>query len=494
MSGARSVEPSSTAGLSPWPAFWVCAGVASLTILDMTKVNVALPSIEAAFEVGSTELQLVVSSYVLALGLLMVPMGRVGDQRSRRTLFVVGLALFTLASVLCAVAPNAEVLLVGRVLQGVAAGIHMPQVMGLIQQLFRGAERGRAFGLFGATIGLATAFGPLTGGILIGLGGAADGWRGIFWMNLPAGLIAIWFAVRLLPRDGHRAADGPRPRLELDPVGTALFGATVIALMLPFLFTTGSPEDPPARWWSLAAFAVLLAVTLWWERRYAAIGRAPLLPLGLFGVSSFRNGALVGTAYFSAMPAMFLLTTLFLQIGVHFDPLHAALVTIGFALTSSLTAWLGGRLVARMGRALVVTGVATMLAGAVGLVAAAVFAPVGAVGFIMAGIMVIAGLGGGLVISPNQTLMYAEVPVHQAGLAGSVGQLGQRFGTAIGTAVALSLFYATVYREQGEAQDSVVYHDAYAFGMAAVGAFLLVALLAGVADLVQRRRTAAAAG
>ncbi|WP_345750017.1 MFS transporter [Microbacterium rhizophilus] len=484
MNGDGSPESPSAGGR--WPAFWVCAGVASLTILDMTKVNVALPSIEQAFGVGSTELQLVVSGYVLALGLLMVPMGRVGDQRSRRTLFVIGLSLFTLASVLCAVAPGAEVLLIGRVLQGVAAGIHMPQVMGLIQHLFRGAERGRAFGLFGATVGLATAFGPLTGGLLIGLGGPQDGWRGIFWMNLPVGLVAIWFALRLLPRDAPVA--GRRPRLELDPVGIALFGASVLALMLPFLFTTGSPDDPPARWWSLAAFAALLAVTVWWERRYAATGRTPLLPLGLFGAPSFRNGALVGTAYFTAMPAMFLITTLFLQTGVRFDPLHAALVTIGFALSSAVTSWLGGRLVVRMGRPLVVAGLVTMIAGVAALVASAVFVPASAVGFAMAGVMVVAGLGGGLVVAPNQALMYAEVPVQQAGLAGSVGQLGQRFGTAIGTAVALSLFYATVYREQGTADDVVVYHDAYALGMAAVGGFLLIALAAGVADLARRRR------
>ncbi|MER7797827.1 MFS transporter [Microbacterium sp. NPDC096154] len=466
-----------------WPAFWVCVGVAAVTLLDLSKVNVAIPSIEHGFDVGSTELQLILSGYVLALGLLMVPMGRIGDQRSRRTLFVVGLSLFTVASAVCAVAPDATVLMIGRVAQGVAAGIHMPQVMGLIQQLFRGRERGRAFGLFGATVGLATALGPVVGGISIALAGEEWGWRAIFWMNVPLCVVAIVFALRLLPR-----ASGPRRRLELDPVGILLFGGVVVALMLPFLFTTGSPDDPPARWWSLLLFAALMTVLILWERRYAASGRTPLLPLGLFATASFRNGALVGSAYFMGMPAMFLITTLYLQSGVRMSALDAALVVIGFALASAVTSWLGGRMVADHGRRLVVFGVATMLVGIAGLVAAALLAPPEHVGWIMGAVMVVAGLGGGFVVSPNQTLMYADIPVKQAGLAGSVGQLGQRIGSAIGMPVAMSLFYATIYREQDHEATLVVYHDAYAFGMLAVGGFILIALAAAVVDLAQRRR------
>ena len=129
-------------------------------IVDLTKVNVALPSIEEALGAGSTELQLLVAGFVLTFGLTLVPAGRLGDQGSRKVMFLIGLSLFTLTSLVCALAPTTGVLLVGRLLQGVAAGIQMPQVLGLVQQLFQGAERGAAFGLFGATIGIATAFGP----------------------------------------------------------------------------------------------------------------------------------------------------------------------------------------------------------------------------------------------------------------------------------------------------------------------------------------------
>lgn len=468
-----------------WRAYWVCVGVAALTILDLSKVNVALPSIEEAFDVGSTELQLIVSGFVLAFGLTLVPAGRIGDQRSRKTLFIVGLSLFVVTSAICALAPDANTLLVGRLLQGVAAGIQMPQVLGLVQQLFQGEERGRAFGLFGATIGISTAFGPTLGGLLIAVGGATDGWRWIFWMNVPLALIAIAFAARLLPG----APDRPARKLELDPVGLVLFGVTVIALMWPFLFTTGSPDDNPARWWTLVVFVLGLTAFIAWERRYAASGKHPLVPLTLFNVSSYRNGTALATAYFSAMPATFLLTTLYLQQGLGLPPVFAGMVTIGFALTSAVASWWGGNLVNRLGRPLVVWGIVILMVGFGGLVLAAMLTPPDAAPWTMAGAMVIAGFGGGFVISPNQTLTLADVPVKQGGLAGSVGQLGQRIGTAVGTAVALSLFYATIWREaDGSGPDLTVYHHAYGYGMLAVALFLSVALALGLADLSARRK------
>jgi MFS family permease len=466
-----------------WRAYWVCVGVAAITIVDLTRVNVALPAIEQALGAGSTELQLLVAGFVLTFGLTLVPAGRLGDQGSRKVMFLIGLSLFTLTSLVCALAPTTGVLLVGRLLQGVAAGIQMPQVLGLVQQLFQGAERGAAFGLFGATIGIATAFGPTLGGLAIAIGGPVDGWRGIFWMNVPLALLAIVFAAWLLPG----RPPGDRARISLDPVGVLLFGVVVVALMWPFLFTTGSPDDAPARWWTLVAFVVATVAFIWWERRYAASGRAPLVPLGLFSLRSYRNGTLLSTAYFAATPASFLLTNLFLQQGLGLAAVYAGMVTIGFALTSALTSWIGGRLVNRIGRPLVVLGVALLLVGQGLLVLVAVGTPPELTPWIMAAVMLIGGTGGGFVIAPNQVLALADVPVVQGGLAGSVGQLGQRIGTAIGTAVALSLFYSTIYNEEGQASRIDVFHAAYAAGMAAVGGLLVVALVVGLVDLRQRR-------
>ena len=473
-----------------WRAFWVCVSVAAITILDMTKVNVALPSIGEVLGAGSTELQLIVSGFVLTFGLALVPSGRLGDQRSRRTLFVVGLSLYIATSIMCALAPTGTVLLVGRLLQGVAAGIQMPQVIGMAQELFQGKERGRAFGLFGATIGIATAFGPTLGGLLIALGGPTDGWRLIFWMNVPLCAIAIALSLWLLPDTRTRSQ---RP-VQLDPVGLLLFTASVVSLMWPFLFTTGAPTDDPARWWLLVAFALFVSAFIAWERRYAARGGTPLVPLSLFGIASYRNGTLLQTAYFTAMPAMFLVTTLFLQIGLGLEPVYAGMVSIGFALASAVASWLGGNLVGSYGRPIVVWGLVAMMASVGGLVLAALYTDPSWTPFVFAAIMTIGGAGGGLVIAPNQTLTLADVPVKRGGVAGSVGQLGQRVGAAVGTAVALSLFYATIYRESGSQDDLVVYHDAFAFGMLSVGVFLGLAFVVSIVDLTGRRKGRVAGG
>ena len=469
-----------------WRAFGVAAAVAAITILDLSKVNVALPSIEQALGAGSTELQLIVSGYVLTFGLFLVPMGRLGDQRSRRALFLVGLVLFTLASLACALAPNIVVLMVFRLVQGVAAGIQMPQVLGLIQQIFQGAERGRAFGLFGATIGLATAFGPTLGGLMIALGGPEDGWRWIFWMNVPLGIAAIAAAVWVLPTT--RVHTGRR--IALDPVGVILFGITVLALMWPFLFTTGSPDDDPRRWWLLTVFLLFAGLFFAWERRYAAQGHAPLIPFSLFRIGSYRNGTLLATSYFAALPALFLLTTLYLQTGLELEPVFAGMVTIGFAIPSAIASWVGGNLVTRIGRPLVVGGLIMVLVSAIGLVLVAVFATPALTPWLMGTVMIIGGLGGGLVISPNQTLALADVPVSSGGLAGSVGQLGQRIGTAVGTAVALALFYATIYRESGTRDSLAVYHDAYLIGMSSVAVFIALSFIVSIIDLSRRRAAA----
>jgi MFS family permease len=474
-----------------WRAYWVCVAVAALTILDLSKVNVGLPSIEDAFGAGSTELQLIVAGYVLTFGLTLVPAGRIGDQRSRKTLFIVGLSLFALTSLAAALAPTIEVLLIARLLQGVAAGIQMPQVLGTIQQLFHGAERGTAFGLFGASIGLATAFGPTLGGLMIAIGGPEDGWRGIFWINVPLALAAIALAIWLLPETRH-PSDKP---LSLDPVGLGLFGVTVVSLMWPFLFTTGSPDDDPARWWVLVVFVLAITAFIAWERRYAGSGRHPLVPLALFGVSSYRNGTALASVFFAAMPSMFLLTTLYLQHGLGLEAVFAGMVGIGFALMSAVGSWVGGNVVNRFGRPLVVWGLVIMLAGIGLLVLFALVTPPEVTPWAMAGAMTIAGLGGGLVISPNQTLTLMDISVRQGGLAGSVGQLGQRIGTAIGTAVTLSLFYSTIFRESANGDPSLaVYHDAYGLGMLAVAIFVAVAFAIGIADLAARRRERSALG
>ena len=224
------------------------------------------------------------SGYSLTFGLLLVPAGRLGDARGRRRLFVIGLVLFTLASVLCGAAPNATWLVVARLLQGLAAGLLTPQISALIQQLFRGRERGKAFGLFGAMVGISTALGPLIGGLLIQLFGEADGWRWVFFVNLPIGLLVC----------RSRCGCCRRPRREqrgrqhdLDPVGVLLLGVGVVVLLLPFVQEQqwhGSAQVAagaagarccwPASWPGRCATGGR-GRSRWWTSACSAAGRSP---------------------------------------------------------------------------------------------------------------------------------------------------------------------------------------------------------------------------
>src|SRR5699024_5536995 len=184
---------------SPWIAFAVAASVAVLTILDVVKVNVVLTPLEEPLNATPTQTGLVVAGYVLAFGIALVPSGRLGDQWNRKAMFMIGLVTFAIASLGAALAPNASLLVLARLLQGVAAGILMPQVLGMIQTLFQGQARGQAFGIFGAAIGLGTAFGPTIGGLFLGTFGSELGWRWTFGMNVPLVLVIIPLAIWLIP-------------------------------------------------------------------------------------------------------------------------------------------------------------------------------------------------------------------------------------------------------------------------------------------------------
>lgn len=474
----------SSADRRRWPAYWVCVSVAGLTSLDTSKINVALPSIEQSLGATSTELQLTVSGYMLAFGLSLVPSGRLGDLGLRKRFFVIGLALFVVASLACALATSGVFLSGARFAQGLAAGLLMPQILGFIQHQFHGAERARAFGVLGVMLGVGGALGPTLGGVLIALGGGIDGWRGIFWINLPFGLIALLLAAWILPRDVRPV----NRTVNLDLIGTAIFGCTVIALMIPFLLTTGSPEDNPLRWWLLVPFVLGGAAFVAWERRYQRTGRIPLVPLRLFRVPSFRNGTFLASAVYAALMAGVLLTTLYVQESLGIAAVFAGMVSIGYAAASAVTSWLGGRLISRFGRPVVVIGIGIAMTGFALLVVAAIATPVAIAPWTMAAALTLAGIGVGFIIPPNQSLMLEEIPADRGGIAGSVSQLGQRVGSAIGVAVALSMYYSTITRSSGTADRLTVYHDAFAFGMLSVLVFLALAFAIGVIDLGFRRR------
>jgi MFS family permease len=483
-SGGPVTEPINLSGdKARWSAYGVAVGVASLTILDLAKINVAIPAISSVLGAGATQVQLLLSGFVLAFGLVLVPSGRIGDLYSRRFMFLLGLSLFTLASLGGMIAPTIELLIASRIFQGIAAGILMPQVLGLVQQLFQGKERGQAFGIFGAVIGLSTAFGPTIGGLLVGVGGDDFGWRLLFAMNVPLGIAAFVMAYRLLPK----LQDTSSAVKDFDLLGTALLGATTFSLMLPFVLTTGTSSDNAARWWWLVAALGSGTLFVLWEKSYMARGKVAIIDFELFAISSFRNGILISSFYFAALPATFITLTLFLQQGLGFAPVVAGMVTIPFALISAYTSFRSGKVVHKRGRPLVVVGLLAVLAG-FGLVAlASTVVPDPLMPIAVALAMALAGAGGGAVISPNQTLMLEDIPVHQGGLAGSLAQVGQRIGTAIGLAAALSVFFFVLADEVNEPL-SVAYHDAFIVALSVVVGLVVAALVFALLDAKVRTK------
>jgi EmrB/QacA subfamily drug resistance transporter len=458
-----------------WRSLAICLTASAMTLLDLSIVNVALPSLRSSLGASESDLQWIVAGYALAFGVVLVPAGRLGDARSRRTVFLAGVALFTLSSAVAGAAPSAAVLAIARVFQGLAGGLIAPQTSGFIQNLFRGPERARAFGLLGAVIGISTAVGPLLGGLLVNLGGPDLGWRLVFYVNVPIGLVLLPLAYRLLPR-----GELPRKRESLDPVGVVLFAGAILLVLLPLV--EGQQDQPLSErsWWLLGPAALLLVGCLLWERWWARRGRETLIDLPLLRVRSFAFGLSLGTFYFAGFTAIFLVLTLYLQVGLGYSALEAGATQTPFAVGSAVASILGGRWLPRVGRVLAVIGLVLVI---VGLLAVDLLTPTldSWVGLKLAPLLLVAGFGGGLVISPNVTLTLAEVDPRRAGSGGGMLQTAQRVGSAIGVAVVLAQFFAALGTSGGD------YDAAFSVSLRTTIALITVALAFAVLDLVRRR-------
>ncbi|MEU8932439.1 MFS transporter [Streptomyces sp. NPDC048409] len=456
-----------------WRALGVCLAAGFISLLDTSIVNVALPSIEHGLGATEAAQSWVVSGYALTFGLALVPAGRLGDIRGRRQAFLLGLAVFTVASAACGLAASPDWLVVFRLIQGAAAGLVAPQTSGLIQQMFQGSERAKAFGLLGSVIGVSTAVGPLAGGLIIDAAGTGDGWRWVFFVNLPIGVAAFAAGLRLLPR----FPGSPGRREEFDPVGVVLLGAGVLALMLPLV--QEQQWNGRLKWSLLPVGALLLGLFWVWERRMGRLGRAPLVDLELFSLRSFTRGALISLSYFAGFTTVFFVLALFLQNTAGYSALASGLSVMPFAVSSAVGAALGGRLVVRHGRKIVVIGLSGVAVGLLGIAAAAWLVPLEDLGWAAVVPMIIGGIGSGVTVSPNTTLTLTLVPVKRAGAAGGVLQTGQRVGSAAGIAVVGAVYFAHL-ANGGPAV------EALQLGLLTSVGFILVALCLAVADLRER--------
>ena len=460
-----------------WRILFVLLVTIFMTLIGVSIVNVALPSIRQGLGASQSDLQWVLSGYALTFGVVLVAAGRAGDIMGRGGLFLVGVGIFTAASVAAGLAPNAEWLNTARFVQGIGSGLLNPQGLGMIQHYFRGDARGRAFGYFGTAVGFSVAIGPVLGGVLIELGGPELGWRLTFLVNVPIGVTVIilgllWFPRPLvvrLPRKGS----GLR---SLDPVGAVLLGLAVLAILFPFVEGSGG-----AIFWLLLPFGFLL-VWLWirWERRYVRLGLSPMVDLKIFSTRSYTNGITIMTLYFMGITSVWVLVALYVQEGDGKTALQSAYFGIPAALLSAYAAYWAGSRVAQLGRKLVIGGLLLALFGLALSIVVVIMHEAGhlSIWWLMASLAFV-GVAQGTVISPNQTLTLADVPLDYAGSSGAIMQTGQRIGTSVGIAVITAAMFSTL------AVASWSMAMVVGFGLISLVVFL--ALLVAIKDLRDRR-------
>ena len=464
-----------------WIALAVCCSALFMTLLDVSVTNVALPSIGRATGAGNSGLQWIVSGYTLTFGLVPVLAGRLGDDHGRRVMFQVGVAGFVLTSALSGLSPSPAVLIVARVLQGLSGGLINPQVSGLVQQMFRGHERGKAFGTIGTMVGTATAVGPVVGGALIALGGPHWGWRLVFFVNVPVGLVVLALARRYLPDSGR----GGRHRL--DVVGALMLGAATFCVLFAAV-EYDALRDLRLLWLVVPAL-VLLALFRRREARLTRERRDPLVDLRLFRTPSYTAGVVLALAYFPAQAGLPLVLALYYQRGLGYSALASGLGVTAFAVGSAVAASVAGRFVTRIGRPLLVGAAGCFGIGAIALGLVALFFSDSAVPapLLLSGPLFVMGLGSGGVITPNQTLTLMDVDPVTGSTAGGVLQTAQRIGLAIGQAVVGAVFFAAISGTGAHA-----YGAALATATVAALAFVAAAIAVGLTDLRLSKRRAEA--
>jgi EmrB/QacA subfamily drug resistance transporter len=469
-----------------WIALAVCCSALFMTLLDLSITNVALPSIGEATGAGPAQLQWVVSGYTLAFGLVPVLAGRLGDDHGRRLMFIVGVAGFVVTSALSGLAPNPEILIVARVLQGLCGGLINPQVSGLVQQLFQGRDRGRAFGVIGTVVALGTALGPVVGGLIIALGGEDFGWRLVFFINIPIGIAVIVMARRWLP---DTPATGQHT---LDFVGAGVLGLATFCVL--FSAVEYDAVRDTRLFLLIVPALVLLLVFFRREARLTHENRDPLVDLRLFRQPSFTAGVALAIVFFSAMVGIPLVLALYYQLGLGYTALESGLGITAYALGSAIAAPLAGRVVTRIGRPLLVGACVTFGIGALALDAVARQHPDEQAALVLAVPLFVLGLGAGAVITPNQTLTLIDVDPVTGSTAGGVLQTSQRIGAAIGQAVVGAAFFAALPAAVDDltgSERSAAFGDALGQAIMVSLLFVAAALAVGIIDLVltRRRRT-----
>jgi EmrB/QacA subfamily drug resistance transporter len=452
-----------------WLAYSAVLASTVMDLLDSTVVGVAAPAIRANLGGTYASLQWMGAGYTMALAVLLLIGGRLGDMFGRKRMLLVGVAGFVAASLACAVAQTPETLILFRVLQGAFSAVLIPQGFGLVRDLFPPAEMVKVWGVFGPIMGLSAMLGPIIGGGLVDLAG----WRSIFLINLPIGAFAFTVAAKFLP------SSKPTARSKRLDVGGVLLAA-VGTFMLIYPLVQGRELGWPA--WSLgmlvAAVAVLAGFGVYQVRRKRA-GRSQLIETSVFARRSYVSGVLFAVVFFAAMGGMFIVGV-FLQLGLGYSPIQASLTMAPWAFGAMAGSGIGGTLTQKLGRKILHIGLALMGIGVAAMYLVYTSAGTGIDGWDMIVPNLVGGLGMGMIFVPLFGIVLGDVSDTEVGSAsGALGSFEQ-LGISLGVAIIGTVFFSLVGRPGGvrleSALDGAERASLVTFGLIAIG-FLVGFLL-----------------
>jgi EmrB/QacA subfamily drug resistance transporter len=453
--GAVGHRPGSERGRRwRWLAFAVVIAAAVMDLLDSTITQVAAPTIRHELGGSYAVIEWVTAAYALAMAAGLLIGGRLGDLFGRRRMLLIGMAGFVAASALCATAGSAGELIAARAAQGVLGAIMLPQVFGLIRDLFQAHEMGKAFGVYGPVMGLSAMLGPIAAGGLIGADVFGTGWRMIFLVNVPVGLAALVLGARLLPVGASAGASegvsegvsagGVRRRVrrgQLDLPGAVLAAAAMFGLVFPL--AQGHALGWPAWLFAMLAASVLvLAAFAVYQVRRQRAGRAPLVEPSIFGHRSYRAGIAFSIVFVGSLGGIVMIFNVFLQNGLGFTPWHSALTTAPWAAGAFVGSAIGGIAMSKLGRRILQAGLVVEASGLLGVYAVLRGAGAGVGTVDLLAPMVVGGIGMGMVFVPLFDIVMAGVRPREMGSASGVLQTVNALGMSLGIAGIGAIFFA----------------------------------------------------
>lgn len=423
-----------------WAAMAVLFLASFMNILDVTIVNVALPDIRVRLGASSTELEWVLAIYVLAFAAGLLPFGRFGDVLGRKRLFMIGLAGFTFGSVLCGAAPTIGTLIIARLFQGIAGAMMVPQVLAIVHVIFPAHEKPRAFALFGTVTSLGSVMGPVLGGALVSADIAGTGWRSIFLVNVPFGVLALIAGQRLIPT---LPVDR---KISADLFGMMLFATAIVLLVFPLI----EGRDLGWPWWSFTMMAAAIPLAFafrGWQSVRARCALAELLPGTLLAEREFVVGLVLVTLFFSGLPGLFLILAVFFQSGFGLTPLESGLTTLPFPVGVMLAFAVTGRLGPQGPAARVALGALLLALGMLALQFSLRRTGTSVDALRFAAPLLLCGAGTAIAIASLFQSVLAAVSSPDAGAGSGALQSFQQVGSALGIALVGQIFFATLGTE-----------------------------------------------